>query len=187
MPDPHFPHLKTPRLVLREIVHSDAPALFAVHGDPESMQWFGSDPLVDEAAAVQLVELFAQWRSLPNPGTRWGLQIQGESVLVGSCGLFAWNRAWRKCTVGYELHPRARGLGYMQEALQAVLAWGFAHMELNRVEALVHPRNLASQRSVERMGFQREGLLRQVGFWSGQYHDMHQYALLRQDWVPVRS
>lgn len=180
---PTFPTLQTPRLLLREIVPTDAPALYAVHGDPDAMRWFGSDPVPDLAAAAKLVDLFAGWRALPNPGTRWGLQPRGQHELVGSCGLFAWNRAWRKCTLGYELNASARGQGLMHEALQACLAWGFEHMQLNRVEALVHPENAASLRSVARLGFVREGLLRQAGYWGGQYHDMCSYALLRADWA----
>lgn len=179
---PDFPTLETPRLRLREIVPADAAALFAVHGDPDAMRWFGTDPVPDEAAALKLVDVFAGWRALPNPGTRWGIALQGQAELLGTCGLFAWNRAWRKCTLGYELNAAARGQGLMHEALQACLAWGFEHMQLNRVEALVHPENTASLRSVERLGFVREGLLRQAGFWGGQFHDMLQYGLLRQDW-----
>jgi RimJ/RimL family protein N-acetyltransferase len=92
------------------------------------------------------------------------------------------NRNWRKCTIGYELHPSARGLGYVNEALRTVLPWGFRHMALNRVEALVHPSNAASLRSVEKLGFKREGLQRQVGYRSNQHHDMDQYSLLRREW-----
>jgi ribosomal-protein-alanine N-acetyltransferase len=176
-----FPTLETKRLLLREIVLADAAALFAVHGDGESMRWFGSDPLPDEAAAVKLIELFASWRKLANPGTRWGLQIKGEDQLVGTCGLFAWQRNWRRCTLGYELHPRVRGNGYMREALGAVLQWGWEHMELHRVEAQIHPDNADSLRSVEALGFKREGLLRQAGYWAGQHHDLYQYGLLRED------
>lgn len=178
-----FPTLETDRLLLREIVPADAAALFEVHGDHESMKWFGSDPLRDEAAVVKLIELFAGWRRLGNPGTRWGLQIKGQSRLVGTCGLFGWNRSWRRCTIGYELHPQFRGNGYMQEALRAVLSWGWEHMELNRVEAQIHPDNADSLRSVEKLGFRREGLLRQAGYWSGQFHDLYQYSLLRDEWL----
>ena len=178
-----FPTLETPRLLLREITAADAPALFGIHGDPSLMQWFGADPLSDLAGAEKLVAFFASWRGLPNPGTRWAIQLKGEDTLSGTCGLFAWHRLWRKCTVGYELARAAHGKGYMHEALSAVLDWGFEHMELNRVEAQVHPENLASLRSVARLGFQREGLLREVGYWGGRHHDLLQYALLRRDWA----
>ncbi|WP_028103736.1 GNAT family N-acetyltransferase [Pseudoduganella violaceinigra] len=177
-----FPIIETERLLLREIVLDDVPALFAIHGDRESMKWFGSDPLPDEAAAAKLVELFAGWRALANPGTRWGLQLKGQEKLIGTCGLFAWNRNWRRCTVGYELYPEARGRGYMQEALRAVIAWGWGHMQLNRIEAQVHPENADSLRSLAKLGFKREGLLRQAGYWSERYHDLYQYSLLRDEW-----
>jgi ribosomal-protein-alanine N-acetyltransferase len=177
-----FPVIETERLLLREIVHADVQALFAIHGDPETMKWFGVDPLFDEAGAAKLVDLFASYRSQPNPGARWGIQVKDQESIVGSCGLFAWNRAWRKCTIGYELHPEAQGQGYMQEALLACIDWGFQNMELNRIEAQVHPSNTASIRTVTRLGFQKEGVSRQLGFWRGQFHDMLQYALLSQDW-----
>ena len=146
------------------------------------MKWFGVDPLPDEAAAEKLVELFASWRKMANPGTRWGIQLKGQISLLGTCGLFSWNRGWRKCTVGYELNPKAQGKGYMQEALRATIDWGFEHMQLNRIEAQVHPSNEASIKSVKRLGFQEEGLLRELGFWNGQFHDMIQYSLLSRDW-----
>jgi ribosomal-protein-alanine N-acetyltransferase len=177
-----FPAIETERLLLREIVRADVPALFTIHGDPECMKWFGVDPLPDEASAQKLVEMFASWRTMPNPGTRWGIQMREPHTLLGTCGLFAWNRGWRKCTIGYELNPKVRGKGYMQEALRACIDWGFENMQLNRIEAQVHPDNEASIKSVERLGFKKEGVLRQLGFWNGQFHDMFQYALLSQDW-----
>ncbi len=180
-----FPTLSTPRLRLREIVAADVPALFAIHSDDAAMRWFGTDPLLTLADAEKLVETFAAWRTLPNPGTRWGITHATGGPLIGSCGLFKWNRGWRSCTLGYELDRAAWGQGLMHEALSAALAWGFAHMALNRVEAQVHPENVASINRLEALGFVREGLLRQAGFWRGEYRDLLQYALLRSDYVKI--
>lgn len=106
-----FPTLATPRLHLRELQVTDAPVLFAIHADAESMRWYGVDPMTDlaqaHAQAHALIDTFAQWRTHPNPGTRWGLEHQGK--LIGSCGLFKWNRAWNSCALFCELAPAARG------------------------------------------------------------------------------
>lgn len=182
-----FPVLETPRLRLREIVPADVPALFAIHGNAERMRWFGSDPLPDEAAAAKLVETFAGWRRQANPGTRWGLQLKGMDRLIGSCGLFSWNRGWKKCVLGYELAADCEGRGLMREALNAVMDWGFAEMQLNRVEAQIHPQNQASLKLAESLGFVPEGLLREVGYWGGQHHDMLQLSLLRRDYLANRN
>lgn len=177
-----FPVLTTARLTLREIVIDDADALCAIHDLSERMRWFGADPLPDRAAAESLVAMFAGWRQLADPGVRWGIQVTGRPELVGTCGFFAWHRRWKRCTVGYELHGKVEGKGYMTEALRAVFTWGWREMDLNRIEAGVHPNNSASLKLLQRLGFQREGLARQQGFWRGEFHDMCQLALLREDW-----
>jgi ribosomal-protein-alanine N-acetyltransferase len=73
----------------------------------------------------------------------------------------------------------------MQEALSAVLSWSFLDLNLNRVEAQIHPENFASLALIRKLGFVEEGRLRQVGYWRDQYHDMLQFSLLRREWLPV--
>jgi [ribosomal protein S5]-alanine N-acetyltransferase len=96
--------------------------VFAIHGDAELMRLFGNDPIPDLEGARKLIETFAGWRQLPNPGTRWAVEIKGTAGLVGTCGLFGWNRSWRRCIVGYELAKNVQGKGYMHEALGAALS-----------------------------------------------------------------
>lgn len=181
-----FPHLETQRLILREITEADAVDLFRIHGNAEHMALFGADPLSTVADARQLVATFAGWRTHANPGTRWALELKERPGLIGTCGLFAWNRNWKKCATGYELAPEATGKGLMCEALAAVFAWGFQSMNLNRIEAQVHERNEASRRLLSRLGFAEEGRLRQVAFWAGRHHDLLQYSLLACEWPSPR-
>ncbi|PLK50152.1 GNAT family N-acetyltransferase [Uliginosibacterium sp. TH139] len=184
---PPFPTLKTDRLVLREIVEEDSPTLFSIYGDADLMRWLGVDPLPNQEAVSHLVKIFSSWRNIPNPGFYWGIQQKDTNALIGTIGLFAWNRSWKKCSIGYELAHSAQGKGFMQEALVATLSWGFREMELNRVEAQVHPNNLASLKSVRRQGFVEEGCLRKVGFWGGCFHDLLQFSLLSTEWECLRA
>ncbi len=177
-----FPCIATERLLLREIVETDASQLFSIHGDPQLMQWFGVDPVPDMQGALALVALFANWRKLPNPGTRWAIQMRDDPILLGTCGLFGWNRTARKCVIGFELAAAAQGQGLMQEALRAIMSWGFANMELNRIEAQIHPDNQPSLKLAHRLGFVLEGRLRQGAYWGGRFHDLLQFSLLRSDW-----
>ncbi len=174
-----FPTLHTNRLRLRELIANDAPALFEIYRDTEAMPWFGVDPMTEISQAHALIATFAQWRTQANPGTRWGLEHDGE--LIGTCGLFKWNRQWNSCALACELAPLARGKGLMSEALRSVLDWGFAQMQLHRVEALVHPHNRPSQALLGRLGFSREGVLREAGFWAGSYQDLQVFSLLSHE------
>jgi len=183
----NFPTLDTDRLLLREIVAEDAPALFTILSNAEAMCWLGTDPLSDLKQAARMVETFSGWRKMPNPGTRWGIQRKGANELIGSCGLFKWNRDWKNCVIGFELAQPARGVGYMREAASAMLAWGFENMELHRVQAQVHPENAASITLLRALGFIQEGHLREAGFWLGRHHDLLQFALLRHDYISFLS
>jgi ribosomal-protein-alanine N-acetyltransferase len=177
-----FPQLQTPRLLLREITEDDADALFRIHSNAQHMAWFGNDPLTDLDEARKMVAMFASWRQLPNPGTRWGLELKDQPGLIGTCGLFAWNRDWKKCTLGYELAPEFTGKGLMREALASAFAWGFEQMQLNRIEAQVHESNLNSIALLSAFGFTQEGLLREGAFWGNSHHDLLQYSLLSREW-----
>ncbi|MBL8509696.1 MAG: GNAT family N-acetyltransferase [Chitinimonas sp.] len=182
-----FPLLGSTRLLLREITVRDADAIFAIQSDPEVMRWFGADPMQDRQQALQLIEMFANWRTQPNPGTRWGIVHRQSGVLMGTAGLFRWNRGWRNCVLGYELGRPHWGHGYMQEALQTLLDYGVDQMALNRIQAEIHPDNHASVRLVQKLGFQYEGRHRQQGYWGGKFHDLDSYSLLAQDWPAVRQ
>ena len=186
MPDT-FPLLTTRRLQLRQIGPDDVPALLPVFADADAMRWFGTDPVHSEEQMAQIVALWQGWRQLPNPGTRWGIARREGGPLLGTCGLFAWNRGWRRATLGYELGRVAWGQGYMQEALQAVLGWGFREMGLHRIDACIHPDNTASLKLARKLGFVEEGRLRDAGFWLGQYHDLLQFSLLQPEFQPERA
>ena len=173
------PVIETERLVLREVIDDDAERLFGIHSDRSWMKWWGADPPTDVAETTELIEAWRGWRETPNPGVRWGLERADGGDLIGTCGLFRWNRGWRSCSTGFELAGDVGGRGYMSEAMTAVLDWGWKQMSLNRVEALVHPSNVPSRRLLERLGFVYEGRLRQAARWGGSYHDLLAMAVLR--------
>jgi ribosomal-protein-alanine N-acetyltransferase len=180
-----FPSLSTRRLQLREIVASDAPALLAIHGDREAMKWFGSDPLPDLEAAERVIAGFANMRQAPS-GVRWGIVHADPGkggALLGTCGVFRWNRGWRTCLAGYELARHAQGRGYMAEALRAIFGWAFEAMAVDRIEAQVHPLNAPSLALLKRLGFVEEGLMREAGLWMGERRDLVQLGLLEREFV----
>jgi [ribosomal protein S5]-alanine N-acetyltransferase len=181
-----FPSLSTKRLQLREIVASDATSLLAIHGDREAMKWFGTDPPADLEAAERVIAGFANMRQLPSPGVRWGIVHADPArggALLGTCGVFRWNRGWRTCLTGYELARRAQGRGYMTEALRAIYAWAFESMAVDRIEAQVHPLNTPSLALLKKLGFVEEGLMREAGLWMGERRDLVQLGLLRREFV----
>ncbi len=83
--------------------------------------------------------------------------------------------------IGIELAAEARGQGYGIEAQRQMADWLFEHTSVHRVEATTDVDNVAEQRSLERAGFVRDGVLRGAQFRAGAYHDLVFYGRLRTD------
>jgi RimJ/RimL family protein N-acetyltransferase len=79
---------------------------------------------------------------------------------------------------GYWLLPDHRGKGLATRATLLICEWAFAEHGVARIQASVEPWNEASQRVLERAGFQREGLLRSYASWRGSRQDVYLYAVL---------
>ena len=177
-----FPEIETERLKLRHITEADVPGLFAFFSDPQVMQFYDFEAIKDHAGMLTLVQRFDAWFE-NGTGFRWGLTLKGTPGVIGTCGLFYWHKPYRLATLGYELARPWHRQGLMTEALAPVLAYGFGHMELNRVGATVHTGNAPSIATLEGLGFRREGLLRQAQFVNGRFDDLYAYALLREEWA----
>jgi RimJ/RimL family protein N-acetyltransferase len=88
-----------------------------------------------------------------------------------------------RAEIGYAIGSDYWGKGYMNEALTALIAHAFEVLDLRRLEADVDPRNTRSIRTLERLGFQREGFLRERWHVCGEIQDAFFYGLLRREWT----
>ena len=177
-----FPQFDTQRLGLRRIAESDVPDLFAFFSDPEVTQFYDCEAVRDHDETKVFVTRFESWFE-NGFGFRWGITMKDAPAVIGTCGLFYWHKPYQLATLGYELAQPWHRQGLMTEALAPVLAYGFGHMELNRVGATVHTGNAPSIATLEGLGFRREGLLRQAQFVNGRFDDLYAYALLREEWA----
>ena len=173
--------LHTDRLVLRPLCASDAAAIFAIRSDPQVMRYASSAPLATLESASEFIARDAA-SIAAGEVLRLGLERLEDQVIIGSCILFHFNHQCRRAEIGYEMRHDAWGRGYMHEALLSLLRYGFTKLGLNRVEADIDPRNTNSSRSLERLGFSREGLLRERWIVEEEVSDSALYGLLRSDW-----
>jgi [ribosomal protein S5]-alanine N-acetyltransferase len=173
--------LRTPRLRLRPLRVGDAQALFEMHSDARVMRYWSSPPWtsIEPAHAMVAMDLEGMPRG---EHLRLGLELLADASMVGTCSLFHIVAASRRAEIGYVLRASAWGQGYMHEALQALLAHAFTTMQLNRLEADVDPRNAASARALERLGFTKEGHLRERWIVAGEVSDTALYGLLARTW-----
>lgn len=177
----HVPRLSGERVVLRPVDESDAAALLATFGDPEVVRYWSRPPLPDLAAAAALLddiqEDFFRRRNF-----HWGITDAATGELIGTCMLGALSFRHRRAEVGLVLRRDRWGQGLAAQALAVLFAFCFDRLGLHRLEADVDPDNLRSLRLLEKLGFQREGHLRQRWHTYGQPRDGIVLGLLRPDW-----
>ncbi len=175
----------TERLVLRLLMPEDAPAMYTIFSDPEVMRYGAGSPWTTMEQADEYLVKGAENLS-SGAALRVGIALQATGALIGQAGLWAFSEQNRRCDIGYSLAREHWGKGYASEALCALLGYGFDRLDLNRVEADIDPRNSASAKVLGRLGFQREGLLRERWIVGGEICDTEFYGLLRRDWEARR-
>ncbi|MEU5143275.1 GNAT family protein [Streptomyces sp. NPDC021139] len=177
------PTLDTDRLRLRPFAEADADFLYALHSNTHVMRYWDSPPWTERARAGRFL---AMCRTMADEGTgvRLAVERASDGALVGWCCLVEWNPDYRSASLGYCLDEAMWGHGYATEAAHALLTWAFGTLDLNRVQAEADTRNAASARVLEKIGFVREGTLREDCVVGGEVSDSWVYGLLRREWRP---
>ncbi|WP_241308467.1 GNAT family N-acetyltransferase [Burkholderia cenocepacia] len=172
--------LHTARLVLRPLREADAPTFFEIWSDPEAMRYFSFSPMTQieqaEARVARNVQTSASGESLVCV-----LELRETGEALGECVLFHANEQCRRAEIGFSLRRAFWRGGYMCEAASAMIDHAFGALRLSRIEADIDPRNVASAGLLERLGFVREGLLRERWIVGDEVSDSALYGLLASD------
>jgi RimJ/RimL family protein N-acetyltransferase len=134
---------------------------------------------IEQAAAY----LTAIWRGQHLGNLfQWAIARRSDDLLIGTCTLFGLDLTNARAEIGYALRHDHWGGGWAHEALTELLDYVFNVLQLRRLEADVDPRNPRSLQLLQRLGFQREGLLRERWEVAGELQDSVLLGLLAKDW-----
>lgn len=176
-----LPLIEAERIRLRHLESGDIDSLFEIFSDDETMHYWSSPPFQTRSEAAKLLahihECFTK-KSL----FQWGIALKTDDKIIGTTTLFHLDAENRRAEIGYALDRRFWGEGYVNEALNALFEYAFENFNLHRLEADVDPRNSASIKVLERLGFQKEGYLRERWHVGGEVQDALFYGLLEKDW-----
>jgi RimJ/RimL family protein N-acetyltransferase len=176
-----LPTLTGARVRLRWLEPSDVSALYDVFSNAEVMRYWCWPAYDHEEQARELLAQIGRMfrdRSL----FQWGLARLDDDRVIGTCTLAHVDASNRRAELGYALGREHWRRGLMGEALTLLLGFAFGDLGLRRLEADVDPRNAASIGLLERLGFRREGYLRERWCVNGEIQDALFYGLLRREW-----
>lgn len=118
----------------------------------------------------------------------FGIFIHANDELVGRVALSNVSRGgWQNATLGYYVDEAHNGRGYATQAVRLILDFAFGRARLHRVQAAVLPRNVASQRVLQKSGFSREGRSTKYLQINGVWEDHDVYAITAEDWPRLKS
>ena len=177
------PTLPTARLRLRPFDDEDANDVFEMHSNAHVLRYWDAPPWRERDRAERFITACRQMAEAGS-GARLAVERSPDGTFLGWCSLSRWNPDYRSASLGYCFDDAAWGHGYATEAARAVLQWAFDALDLNRVQAETDTRNLSSARVLEKLGFVREGTLREDCVVNGEVSDSWVYGLIRREWQP---
>ncbi|NRA12298.1 MAG: GNAT family N-acetyltransferase [Crocinitomicaceae bacterium] len=175
-----FNHIKTNRLILREISQPVMDFVYGNYSDSGLSQFFGYN--FDQLKVER--EKHEKGFSTFNMTFLYFQLIDKESEkIIGWCGYHTWYLDHARAEIGYGITDKEfREKGLMSEALNAIIAYGFKDMKLNRIEAMAAEYNIASIKSLEKFKFVREGVLKGHYWENEQYEDSTIFGLLKDNY-----
>jgi ribosomal-protein-alanine N-acetyltransferase len=171
-----MPLLHTSRLTLRPLEARDAPVMFAVMRDAETMRFWDWPAFVDletveEIVAAQIADMEA------GNALYWTVCHAGPAI--GCCDLSEIDRHHARAEVGFLFGRDSWGQGFALEAMTAIRDYAFGPLGLERLWARFHAGNAKSQALLERLGFTYEGTLRRHVLRDGTRRDCILYGIVR--------
>ncbi|MCT4477971.1 GNAT family N-acetyltransferase [Peribacillus frigoritolerans] len=172
-----FPILETKRLVLRELAEGDALDLLKCFSNPDVLRYYGQPPLTNIDQVKQILTNFSK-NFVEKRGIKWGIELKGTDGIIGTIGFQEWFHEHKRAELSYALFPNYWGKGYATEAVSKVISYGFKELDLTRIGAIVFIENKASNKLLTKLGFKKEGILRDYMYQNDVSFDTNLYSLL---------
>jgi RimJ/RimL family protein N-acetyltransferase len=174
--------LTTDRLILRDFVEDDWPAMLAYQTDPRYLRFYAWTRRTPQDVQAFVGRFVAQQERDPRLKFQLAIVLPASGHLIGNAGIRIKTAGGHEADIGYELDPQHWGCGYASEAARALVQFGFERLHLHRISAHCLAENTASARVLEKLGMRLEGRLRDSEYFKGRYWDTLHYAILDHEW-----
>ena len=175
-----MPELRTERLLLRRMRVSDCYDMYEYASNDAVTKYLTWSPHPDLEYTKQYLQYIQNHYKLGD-FYDWAVILREEGKMIGTCGFTRFHFPHDSAEVGYVINPAYRGRGIADEALLAVMRFGFSSLGLHRIEAKYIEGNQASRRVMEKVGMTFEGIRRGEMMIKGVYRDIGVCAILRDE------
>ena len=177
----NLPTIKTERLILRRMKLSDAEDIFAYAFDEEltkTTNWSAHKTIQDSENYLRtMIKRYSY-----NQASEWCMVLRATGKVIGTCGFVSWVPKHYSGEIGYSIARKYWNMGLTTEAIRSVIDFGFNVVKLNRIEAKCKIHNIASERVMQKVGMQLEGIMREGMYVKDKFHSLKIYSILLKDY-----
>ncbi|QAA31993.1 GNAT family N-acetyltransferase [Clostridium manihotivorum] len=158
-----FPELETERFILRQVNVKDINDLYELYSDASSLQYQQSEAMTNIDQAKKTVIAFLNGYA-SKKFIRWCIADKNSDKIVGVIALHSFDLINSKAEIGYMLNSNYLMHNIMTECAKVILNFAFNQAGFSKIEASIHPDNLRSINLVQKLGFKKELLLKNISF-----------------------
>lgn len=147
-----FPELNTSRLLLRDLNDQDHEMMFFLRSDKTVNAYIkreGAKKLEDAIDFINMVQLGFK----KGDNINWAICEKEDQKMIGSICFWNFSKNLKTGEIGYSLHPESQQKGIMNEAMRAVIEFGFSVLNFDRIVAYTHHKNIGSLQLLKKNGF----------------------------------
>jgi aminoglycoside 6'-N-acetyltransferase len=176
-------YLQTARLVLRNFMNDDLETFLAYHNDPEVAKYQGWAIPYPRDSAKAFISAMKEMAAPKQGGwVQFAIALKETGELIGDLGCYIKDDDARQARVGFTLASKFWRMGYISEVIPYLLEYLFEDMNVHRVVADCDAENIASYRTLEKLGFRREAHFVESYLMDGVYTSEYHYGLLQREW-----
>lgn len=170
-----FPTLETKRIILRELTMDDSSAIFKMRASERIGEFIARPEMAKRDDAESLTEK-SRAAFYDKGGIAWAGEVKATGEMIGTCGFNQLDAPNLHAEIGGEMAVEFWGRGIAQEAVKAILAFGFNTLGLHTIEAKVSPQNGSAIYVMEQLGFIKEAHYKDRIYFEGVFQDMAVYT-----------
>ncbi|MCE9647421.1 MAG: GNAT family N-acetyltransferase [Chloroflexi bacterium] len=176
-------YLQTPRLILRNFLDEDLESFFRYRNDPYVARYQGWELPYPHEKAEQFISIMKD-KFAPKQGDwiQFAVALKETGGLIGDLACYVKNDDIRQSVIGFTIASQYWRKGFAVEIIPCLLDYLFEDLDMHRVSADCDVENVASYRTLERLGFRREAHFVESFLIHGKYTSEYHYGMLQREW-----
>ena len=176
-------YVQTARLVLRNFIDSDLESFLAYRNDPEVAKYQGWGLPYPREKGEDFIAFMKERTALKQGGwIQFAIALKDTDELIGDLGCYIKEDDIRQARIGFTIAAKHWRKGYVSEVIPHLLEYLFEDLDVHRVVADCDVDNVASYRTLEKLGFRREAHFVESYLVNGVYASEYHYGLLQREW-----